>query len=87
MKHTYEELKTRAVWHEFINGRRVRRQKTFTATVNPWNVNEDGTIRTRRQVYESLSEKARAWEREHEAAAPERPAKGAQPAASAGKEE
>ena len=33
-------------------------------TVNPWNKNPDGTVRTRREISRALGEQARAWEAE-----------------------
>ena len=45
-------------------GKRLVRSQTFDATVNPWNVNDDGTPRSREQIRERLREKAAAWETE-----------------------
>lgn len=42
-------------------GKKVRRSTTFINTINPWNVNADGTPRSRREIVEHLGEKAAAW--------------------------
>ena len=43
-------------------GRRVKRRKKFYQTVNPFNKDADGAIKSRLQVQESVRAKARAWE-------------------------
>lgn len=43
-------------------GKKLNRQKTFTATENPFNKNADGNVRTRAEIREVLLEKKRAWE-------------------------
>ena len=42
-------------------GKRRTRSKTFTSTVNPYNRNEDGTIKTPREVRLDLNAKASRW--------------------------
>lgn len=44
-----------------ICGRTVRRSRTFEMTVNPFNRNEDGTVRTRGEVQAAVEDKADAW--------------------------
>lgn len=43
-------------------GKKFPRQTTFSMTLNPFNKNPDGTIRTRQDIHDALEEKARAWE-------------------------
>lgn len=45
-----------------ICGKRVKRQRTFEATINPFNKNEAGQIKTRHEVFADVSKKARDWE-------------------------
>jgi hypothetical protein len=67
-RYVFEEVRHRAV--KVTNctrcGKSVRRAKTFTATINPWNVNEDGSPRSRWQILERLREKATEWQGEPE---------------------
>ena len=42
-------------------GKRRTRSKTFTSTVNPFSRNEDGTIKTPREVRLDLNAKASRW--------------------------
>jgi hypothetical protein len=42
---------------------RTRRQK-FWMTESPFNRNEDGSVRTRPQIYEALAQQVAAWKRE-----------------------
>lgn len=39
-----------------------RRQKTFEQTINPFNRNADGTMKTRDQIREELHAEGRGWE-------------------------
>ena len=43
-------------------GQKFNRQHTFTMTINPWNCNADGTVRTSREVTDALSDQAKAWQ-------------------------
>jgi hypothetical protein len=46
-------------------GKKVRRQRTFTNTINPWNRDPaTGLPRTRQEIREKLREDAAAWELE-----------------------
>lgn len=42
--------------------KRVTRAQTFEMTVNPFNLNPDGTVRTPREVREAVRERAVQWE-------------------------
>lgn len=42
-------------------GRRVRRSRTFGMTVNPFNRNPDGTVRTTAEVRAAVNAEALAW--------------------------
>ena len=42
-------------------GQRVTRRKTFEATVNPFNRNADGTVRTEAEVRAHLFDDATSW--------------------------
>ena len=42
-------------------GKRRQRSKRFEQTVNPWNKNPDGTVRTRAEVVEAVRAEAAAW--------------------------
>jgi len=44
-----------------VCGKRFRRDRTFTATVNPWNVNPDGSPRTAGDIRLGLRLQAEAW--------------------------
>lgn len=48
----------------------VRRSRTFTQTVNPWNVTEAGEPKTRGQVYAAVVVEGVAWTKEPELCAP-----------------
>jgi hypothetical protein len=56
--HHYEE---RSGWCP-VCGKRTVRKRRFTMTENPWNRNEDGTVRTTREIWSALAERAGAWE-------------------------
>lgn len=45
-----------------VCGRQVRRSRTFWHTVNPFNRNDDGTVRTPAEVRDRVNAEADAWE-------------------------
>lgn len=47
-------------------GKKIRRQRTFSMTINPWNVNPDGSQRTREEIWTALGEKVSTWQTEPE---------------------
>jgi hypothetical protein len=47
-------------------GKAIRRQRTFTMTENPWNVNAAGLPASRAEIREKLAVKAAAWQNENE---------------------
>lgn len=53
-------------------GRFVQRRKTFEQTVNPFNRNADGSVKTREEVAVSVQAEADGWEPDftHEACRP-----------------
>jgi hypothetical protein len=42
-------------------GKRLRRQRTFEQTINPWNRNAQGLPRTYEEILAALREKAAGW--------------------------
>jgi hypothetical protein len=46
--------------------RRLKRQKKFTHTINPFNKNKAGVPKTRAEVQKDVDAKAAAWEKEPE---------------------
>jgi len=45
-----------------VCGKPAQRSRTFENTVNPFNRNADGTVRTRTEVRANVSRLAREWE-------------------------
>lgn len=43
-------------------GKSLRRSTTIENTVNPWNRNDDGTVKTASQVRDDVDAQAKAWE-------------------------
>jgi len=62
---TFEEIKWRGekrVKCAADCGRTIKRVRTFSMTLNPWNVDpETGDPRTREQVWEALRAEATEW--------------------------
>jgi hypothetical protein len=42
-------------------GKRLRRQRTFEQTINPYNRNADGTVKTRAEIRQELITEAAVW--------------------------
>jgi predicted RNA-binding Zn-ribbon protein involved in translation (DUF1610 family) len=49
-----------------VCGKRLRRQRTFEQTINPYNRNEDGTVKTRNEIRAELAAQAAEWARQPE---------------------
>ena len=45
-------------------GKRVRRTKTFWKSISRWNRNEDGSVRTREEIYIACKKEGKQWESE-----------------------
>ena len=64
MRVTYEEVKQSAS----LNGvcrickKKMVKKRTFGHTINPFNRNDDGTIRNHQQVYERVKAEANEWQ-------------------------
>lgn len=61
MRIQFEEIKLKATrrWKE--NGKRRRETKTFSQTINPFNRDEAGNVKTREQIWRELHEAANEW--------------------------
>ena len=61
----YEQVKETgtAIGRCSVCGKKVKRSKVFTHTVNPWNKNEDGGIKTYSEVARDVFKKAKDWEK------------------------
>lgn len=49
-----------------VCGKKLTRSKTFEQTVNPWNVNPDGTPRTEQEIWAALGIEAAEWQAQPE---------------------
>lgn len=47
-------------------GKKLRRQRTFGQTINPFNKNADGLPKTELEIVRELNDQAKAWEAEPE---------------------
>ena len=62
ISYTFDEVKHTATKYIMKDGKKVRRQKTFSQTINPFNVKEDGTVKTRLDIQRELVAEAKEWE-------------------------
>ena len=49
-----------------VCGKKVRRQRTFFQTLNPFNKNADGQVKTVPEIVRELDEQAMSWQAEPE---------------------
>lgn len=47
-------------------GRRLSRSKTFMQTLNPFNKNKEGQVKSRREIYDELHAELTAWHKQPE---------------------
>lgn len=61
---TFEEVRRAGVKSVpcSVCGKKLRRQRTFSMTISPWNVNPDGSLRTRSDILAALGPKIAAWQ-------------------------
>lgn len=65
MRVTFEEVSYRAAKSgRCACGKQRTRQRKFWGTINPFNKNTDGSIRTRSEIYTSLKQQAADWKLE-----------------------
>jgi hypothetical protein len=61
---TFQEVSYTAIKFVRENGKRRRKQKTFTHTINPFNKNKYGEVKTYKEVYADVRAEAKKWELE-----------------------
>lgn len=61
--HTYDVVKHSALKSGkcSVCGKWIKRSKTFEATVNPYNQNASGRIKTHEEVHQDLIQRAHVW--------------------------
>lgn len=64
MKVTFDTVKLTGVRYVIVNGKRKRQQKVFYQTVNPYNRNHDGSVKSRAEVVMSVREEVLNWQKE-----------------------
>lgn len=58
----FEEIKTkRTKKYTDENGKKRQKTKTFFQTLNPFNKNKDGTLKTEAQIWQEINAEADAW--------------------------
>ena len=62
MKITFEKIVERRTkrWTD-VNGKKRQKTAQFMKTVNPWNRNDDGSVRTREEIRALVRAEADAW--------------------------
>ena len=58
----FETVKRTARKTVIVDGKKRKRQKTFEQTINPFNKNPDGSVKTRADIIKELNSECRKWE-------------------------
>lgn len=61
MKYTFNEVKIKGRRSWIENGKRKTQTRTFSQTINPWNRNADGSVKTRQEIDRELRVERDAW--------------------------
>ena len=58
----FEEIKTKRTkrWTD-EDGKKRQKTKTFSQTLNPFNKNKNGTLKTRQQIWDEINIEADKW--------------------------
>jgi hypothetical protein len=69
-RYTFDEVAIKATFRWKEDGKSRQRTKTFWQTMNPFNVNADGLMKSRDEILEQLRAERDKWleEMKHEAA-------------------
>lgn len=64
----FEEIVVSAThrWIDKETGRKRQKTKKFSQTINPWNKNEHGEVKTRSEIYAELEKEKAKWLREQQ---------------------
>lgn len=68
MRINFEEVKIKATYYWYENGRRRQKTQTFSQTINPWNKTADGVQKSRAEILEELKDRRADWVLEMRAA-------------------
>jgi len=66
VRYTFEEVKYTSTKYVMVDGKKMRRQKTFSQTLNPFNTKPDGTVKNRMDIHRELVAQAKEWENSDE---------------------
>lgn len=62
MRITFETVSIGKFTHKWTeNGKRRQKTEEFYQTLNPWNKNKNGDLKTREEIYAELYAKKDAW--------------------------
>lgn len=64
MRYVFDEVAVKATRYYFVDGKRRQETKKFFQTVNPFNKNADGSLKTREQIYDEVRAERDAWLKE-----------------------
>lgn len=60
----FEVVKLPAAVALTVNGKKTTRKKTFSQTINPFNQDDNGKVKTRSDIMRELKAEAEAWREE-----------------------
>lgn len=61
MRINFEEVSIKATKKWVDNGKKRQETKTFSQTINPFNKDKDGTVKTRAQIMSEISLERKLW--------------------------
>jgi inner membrane protein involved in colicin E2 resistance len=61
MKIDFKEISIKATKTWKVDGKKRQETKKFYQTINPWNLNADGTMKTESQILEELDQARTKW--------------------------
>ena len=61
MNYNFEKVSVKAVRRWVENGKKRQQTKEFYQTLNPYNVNADGSVKTKSEIFTEITKEKNDW--------------------------
>ena len=61
MEYNFQEVSVKGVKRWVEDGKKKQKTKKFCQTLNPYNINSDGSVKTRSEIIKEITEEKNNW--------------------------